>query len=218
MTETAIEELRPLLLDGDRPAAIKLALSYIEQPENSITGFYLQVLVPLMQRIGSEWSEGVLPVWREHIASAVARSVVEAVSAQTLPRTMTAYDESPGTAPIDVLLACPPEEAHDLGPRMLYDLFLTRGEKAVFLGADVPAAEIIAAASELGAKRVLLSASTTWHRVNLRNLVEQLTTALPETEIMVTGAAFTDRTEPLAEVTTFDPFKYFSDPQGARDA
>ena len=76
-----------------------------------------------------------------------------------------------------MLLACPPEENHDLGLRMVADRFDMAGWTTYFLGADTPVDEIADAAARLGVDAVVLSSSTHFHRVALRRAVDELSAA-----------------------------------------
>ncbi len=64
------------------------------------------------------------------------------------------------------------------------------GWDAYFLGADVPKNQIIAAAQALEVDLIVLSAATHFHRLRLRELVDELQSLLPQISIRVEGAAF----------------------------
>ncbi len=89
-----------------------------------------------------------------------------------------------------VLLAAPPEEAHDLGLRMVSDRFDMAGWTTYFLGADAPIDEVVDAARKLHVDAVVLSSATHFHRVALRAFVDQLERELPQVRVWVGGSAF----------------------------
>ena len=89
-----------------------------------------------------------------------------------------------------MLLACPPEEGHDLGLRMVADRFDMAGWATYFLGPDTPVAEIADAARRLGADAVVMSSSTHYHRLAVRHAVDALKGELPGVDIWVGGPAF----------------------------
>ena len=89
-----------------------------------------------------------------------------------------------------VLLACPPEEGHDLGLRMVADRFDMAGWATYFLGPDTPVAEIADAARSLGVDSVVMSSSTHYHRLAVRHAVDALKKELPGVDIWVGGPAF----------------------------
>lgn len=179
-------ELDHLLAAHDRAAAVTKALDAVASGALGPTDLYTLVLAPLLADTGSAWQRGATCVWEEHYASATVRTIIEALT----PRVLALAAAMPVRDTI-VLLACPTCEYHDLGLRMLFDRFLLAGYPAHFLGADTPVREICHAAEALGASVVVLSASTHFHRVSLRQVVEELARDLPPgTRIGVGGPAF----------------------------
>lgn len=174
------------LLSRDRATALAITFNAVDQGAISIPELYTLVLGPLMTDTGAAWQSGVTRIWEEHYASATVRTIVESLAARVLAESARKprKDET-------VLLACPPDEYHDLGLRMLLDRMLLAGYDAHFLGADTPIAEIIDAAVRLNASLVILSASTHFHRVQLRETLAALSRGLPaKTRLAVGGPAF----------------------------
>lgn len=180
----------------DRTAAISAALSAVDSGSIAVADLYTLVLGPLMADTGSAWQAGATRVWEEHYATATVRTIVEALA----PHVAQAAAQVPRRGET-ALLACPPEEHHDLGLRMLLDRFLMGGYDAHFLGADTPVTEICNAAEQLDATLVVLSASTHYHRVKLRETVDALRRGLPaKTRIAVGGPAFVHEAESFADL------------------
>jgi methanogenic corrinoid protein MtbC1 len=169
----------------DRPGAIELALEAVSSGRIGVADLYTQVLGPLLGRIGSRWQHGTERVWQEHFASHVVRTIIEALYPVVL-RESSLVPRNGQT----VLLVCPPREEHELGARMLSDRFELAGWNAVFLGADTPLTDIVAAATAVRADLVALSVSTVFERMELRSFVDTLHDALPGTRIAIGGPAF----------------------------
>ncbi|MDI6900935.1 MAG: cobalamin-dependent protein [Anaerosomatales bacterium] len=182
--DTLRSELESLIASRDRAGALRRALDAVGSGEIPIPVLHERVLAPLLIRVGSRWQQGAEEVWEEHYASAVVRTIVEAVA--PIVAELAEKTERAGA----VLLACPPEEYHDLGLRMLADRFALAGWDVVFLGADLPVAQTAAAARETGADLVVLSAATHYHRLRLREHVDTLRALLPQARVLVGGAAF----------------------------
>lgn len=178
------DELADRIAAHDRDGAIALALDAVRSKAVTIPELY-DALSALLVRVGESWAHGVTPVWQEHFATAVVRTIIEAC------HPLVAESAAPANG-LTVLLATPPEEYHDLGLRMIADRFELAGWEAHLLGASMPATELIAAVSVLGADAAVLSASTHFHRVALRTYVELLRAAHPQLRIWVGGAAFAD--------------------------
>jgi methanogenic corrinoid protein MtbC1 len=138
-----------------------------------------------MRLTGARWQTGAETVWEEHYTTGIVRTIVE-----TLAPTVIQQSAAVPRAGRTVVICCPEEEYHDLGPRMLFDRFLLAGHDAHFLGANVPEREIVAAARALDADTVVLSASTHFHRVRLREYADALEAARPSITVWVGGPAF----------------------------
>ena len=85
-----------------------------------------RVMVPALRQIGDAWASGELSVMHEHFASNTFRGVLAHVRAR-----------SAGHARV-VVLACPPDELHDLPLELFGALLRVRGWRAVTLGANTP--------------------------------------------------------------------------------
>jgi len=90
------------------------------------------VAVELLQRaaaqVGEGWYQGGVTVQQEHFCSALIVRRLEAL-------VMAA---PPPTRPGRILIACPPEEYHVIGPLLLTFLLRRRGWQVLYLGANVP--------------------------------------------------------------------------------
>ena len=185
VTATLRAALDARLAARDRAGAVAAALDAVHDDSIEIGDLYTRVLGPLLVDTGAAWQRGVERVWEEHFASATVRTIVEAL----YPDVVRVHDE---VACVDkrVLLACPSGEQHDLGLRMVADRFTLAGWDVDYLGADTPTDEIIDAAQTLGSDLVVLSASTHFNRVLLRNVVSEVQQHLPGVRLAVGGAAF----------------------------
>jgi methanogenic corrinoid protein MtbC1 len=106
-----------------------------------------QLIVPLMHKIGDLWRDGVLRVNHEHMASAVVRSFLGSFHA--------AY-EIPPTAP-GIVITTPIGQLHELGALMAAATASSEGWRVTYLGPNLPAEEIAAAAKQNQAKAIGLS-------------------------------------------------------------
>lgn len=111
-------------------------------PHELVTG----VLAPALEEIGSRWASGELCTASEHAASALLRTRLGALlAAQTVSK-----------AP-PVVCTTPSGEQHELGALLVAVLIAMRGRRALFLGANLPAAQIAEAARLSKASAVALS-------------------------------------------------------------
>ncbi|MEQ1693593.1 MAG: MerR family transcriptional regulator, partial [Gemmatimonas sp.] len=109
---------------------------------------FLEDVVPtLMHRVGDEWAAGRLSIAHEHLASAaILALILEA---------MRSVPEVPGAPKL--LVATPATERHAVGAALAAAAAALDGWTIIYLGVDVPADDIVAAASASGATAVALS-------------------------------------------------------------
>lgn len=181
----AYQAVGAALADHDKASAVRTAVEAVTSGAVTIPVLYRDVLSRILADTGEAWHRGETAIWEEHLASATVRTIVEIV----YPGVLKAKAE---VAPSGrtVLLACPPEEAHDLGLRMVADRFDMAGWSTYFLGPDTPVKEVAAAARALGVDAIVMSSSTHFHRLAVRHAVDALKKELPDTDIWVGGPAF----------------------------
>jgi MerR family transcriptional regulator, light-induced transcriptional regulator len=107
------------------------------------------VVMPYLHELGERWEQGVVSVAQEHFASYVVRGRL----------TGLARGWGNGRGP-QALLACPPDEPHDLA-LLVFGIVLNRGGWRVeFLGANTPMLDTIQVTSQTQPSLVVLAAIT----------------------------------------------------------
>ena len=150
-----------------------------------------EVLRPLLETIGDRWRTGALRVANEHLATAAVRTFLGSLPPNT---------SGAGSGPT-IIVGTPAGQRHELGALLAAGAALEVGWDAVYLGPDLPAVELAAAARKRGARAVALSivfpASDPRVADELRALREHLG---EETVIFAGGAAAPSYAETLAEI------------------
>ncbi|MHB1344462.1 MAG: cobalamin B12-binding domain-containing protein [Thermoleophilia bacterium] len=182
--EAVLRRLSGALAVQDREHAVSIIIDAADAGM-ALETLYAEVIEPFLVSVGSSWQDGSTAVWQEHVATAAVRTAVEAL----YPRIVA---HKVGVPPISlgVVFACPVDETHDLGLRLLSDRFDLRGFRTVFVGASTPPGQIVEAARATEAGVVCLSASTHFHRTALRAAVSLIESELPGVRVLVGGAAF----------------------------
>ncbi len=181
--EALMLELDRLINARDREGAIAAAHAAVTGGALTIPQLYALALSPLMKLTGARWQAGEEEVWEEHYTTAVVRTIIESLHGEVAARALPPTGRT-------IVLACPADEFHDLGLRMLTDRFALLGYRTHFLGAAVPRDELVSAVRELKADTVLLSASTHYHRVRMREYANTLVAAIPGLIVWAGGPAF----------------------------
>jgi MerR family transcriptional regulator, light-induced transcriptional regulator len=108
-----------------------------------------EVLLPVLRSLGDGWEVGTITVAQEHFATNVLRGRLLGL----------ARGWGRGSGPL-AMLACPPNEQHDMGLLMFGIALREEGWRVAFLGADTPMPAIEGAAESLNADVIVLSAVT----------------------------------------------------------
>jgi methanogenic corrinoid protein MtbC1 len=136
-----------------------------------------ELLGPLLVWVGDAWHAGTLRVAHEHLASVSVRAF--------LMRLRESFQPAP-SAP-KVLLATPAGEPHECGALLAAAAAASAGWHPVFIGPDLPAAEIANAAATLEADAVALSIAMPGDAPATAEEVRTLRRYLPETVPLVLG-------------------------------
>jgi excisionase family DNA binding protein len=162
---------------------VEAALSSGTEP----IGVYLDVIGPALRGIGDGWEGGEIDVGVEHRASVIVMRLLGRLGPRFARR---------GRPRGTVLLGAPPGEHHGLPVAMLADIVRGAGFTAVDLGADVPTASFVVAASTQPVLAVVVSVTTSDNESAVQDLVRCLHEAVAGVPVLVGGGAVGD--EPAA--------------------
>lgn len=140
---------------------------------------YEQVLVPLQREVGERWHAGTLSVGQEHLVTQEVRA-----------RLISLLHAAPDTGRRRVVLACFPDEQHELGLLGAALRMRHAGLAVTLLGQRVPAAEVGRVAREVKAELVGLSAVTDQGAQDFEDTLSRIVAGVSRgTPIWVGGAA-----------------------------
>ncbi len=145
-----------------------------------VPGFLDLVAGPSLQKIGQGWSEGTVSIAQEHLATAVFRRVLGWI--------LRVYEVKDGGPRL--VVATPPRHVHELGAMLSAGAAAAEGWDVTYLGADLPIADLLASARQVGANAVALS--VVYPKVDAGLIVdlEQLRSGLtPQSAVLLGGAA-----------------------------
>jgi methanogenic corrinoid protein MtbC1 len=144
---------------------------------------YVDTIQPSQYRVGEIWEAGKISVATEHLATAT-NSYVATNCYAPLARASSGGPKA--------MIACTPEEMHELGPRLLSDLLECDGWDVDFYGTSMPVRDLIGAIKERRPRFLGLSAALVMHLGSVRRTITLIREALgPETPpIIVGGNAF----------------------------
>jgi methanogenic corrinoid protein MtbC1 len=135
---------------------------------------------PAMIEIGEQWHRGEINVAAEHFATQFVR--------RKLAGLLNIFEG--GAQRATVVVGCAPGELHDLGTLMIALFLARRGWHVVYLGAQVPIADLIAMARTLKPALACLSAATIETAMQLGESGRALLSATPDVRFGYGGRAF----------------------------
>ena len=118
-------------LDGD-PGSIYDTVRALMAEGWSLESVLLDAIAPAQASLGDRWSQGDYLIADEHVATAAIETVVAMLAGS--------FDQ-----PEDgrhAVVACVEGDAHSLAGRMLSALLVSRGYRAAFVGAGIPASDL----------------------------------------------------------------------------
>ena len=158
----------------DLEHTLRLAIAQL-----GIASFIESVASPMLQRIGEEWHAGRLSIAQEHLASSTLHDIV-AESMRVIGR---------GTGEATVVVATPTGERHAIGAALVGATAASEGWRVLYLGTDLPASEIAAAAIATGARVVAMSIIYVPDHARTLGELRTLRALLPPSVSIIVGGA-----------------------------
>jgi len=168
----------------DLRARLGDALDRMDEPsaesafDELLAGFGLEtvlseVMIPYLHDLGDRWQAGNVSVATEHFASNLVRGRLLALA--------RGWGRGNGSL---AMLACAPEERHDIGLIMFGLMLRQEGWRISFLGADTPIDGLEAAVRSAAPDLVVLSASD---RARLTPIVDEIRSLGLLTDVALAG-------------------------------
>ena len=144
--------------------------------------FASQFALPLLEAIGEAWAQARLCMASEHLGSSLLRSLLGSALRPT-----AAHRDAPL-----VVFGTPPGERHEMGRLAAARTALGAGANPLYLGPDLPLAELVRAVEATSARALAVGLVVIGHD-EARQAVDQLRQALPkEVELWIGGARVGD--------------------------
>ncbi|WP_342555393.1 cobalamin-dependent protein [Paenibacillus sp. FSL R7-0652] len=170
------------LLENKRTEAFEMIQAELDDGA-SIRDVYRYIFQPVQYEIGRLWQQGQISVGQEHFCTAATQSFISRLYSRWL------IQPNQGKR---LVAACVGSEQHEIGLRMLTDIFEMEGWDTYYLGANVPNGSIVEAIERHESDVVAISVTMTYHLHLAKDLIERIRNH-PETahvKVMVGGYPF----------------------------
>lgn len=173
-----------ILQTENRYEALQFVLKILDKKELSILQVYEELLTPALNQMNPSGNEDV-DIWKEHVRTSIIKTILENI----YPYVMRERNSLAAASPKTVAILCPPEEYHNVGARMVADIFTLSGHNSIFVDSNTPLRVILAGMEIQKIDCVAISISNPYHLVSTRNIIEAVRQKNPSVEIIVGGNA-----------------------------
>lgn len=152
------------ILRGRRDEASRLVISAVESG-TSVKTIYRDVFQPVQREMGRRWQVNEVSVAQEHYCTAAT---------QLIMGQLYSYFRFAPSNGKRLVVTCVGGELHEVGARMVADIFEMEGWDSYFLGANAPSFSILSAVAERKADLLGISVTIHYNVEAARNLIREI--------------------------------------------
>lgn len=191
MTEI-YEQFLEFVSNEEKEEAVTYFLKLLDEGQNLID-LYHELLIPVMYQVDELQEIDRLTIWGEHVRSGIIRTIIEC----SYPYLLKIKEP---TTKEKIVVLCPEQEYHELGPRMVADFFTYAGYDVTFIGANTPKLEFIHVIEEIKPEYVAIGVTNYYNIVHAKRTIQLIKENFDDLKIIVGGQAFLERDEMVYEV------------------
>lgn len=177
--EFSNEFLTNLLLGNHRECSA-IAHRFLNE-NNSVNDLYEKVMKVALYEVGKLWEQNQITVAAEHLATAITEGILNELFEQVI---------SDKRVNKKVVLTCVESEKHQVGIKMVADVFEMNGWESFFLGTGIPVEELIRYLHEIKPDVLAISLSIYFNYQKFVKTISMVRGDFPELFIIVGGQAF----------------------------
>jgi len=170
------------LLDGKRIDCRRIVQHLLDQ-SISIKELYTELFQKSLYEVGELWEFNRISVAKEHLATAITEGLLNL----TYPNL---FETEPYERGKKVVVSCAANEFHQIGGKMVADIFELNGWDAQFLGANTPVDHMLEHIQEVRPNLVGLSLSIFFNIESLKRGIEAIRSNFANLDIFIGGQAF----------------------------
>jgi len=179
LSENIADNYLQNLLKGNRANCSTIAHEYLAQ-NPSPRDLYEEVFKVALYEVGKLWEKNKITVATEHMATAITEGILNELFEQIV---------SGKKHNKKVVVACVENEQHQVGIKMVADIFEMKGWESFFLGTGIPTSELVKFIRETQPDLLAISLSVYFNFTNLLKMLEILRNEFPNLQIILGGQA-----------------------------
>lgn len=178
-------EFKKRILEGDRQGCAEITKKLIDAGV-PLKELYLNLFQNVMYEIGVMWEENLITPAAEHIATGITEYCM------SLAYPLIFGAEHTGRSAV---IACPVNEYHQVGARMVADFFELHGWHGYFVGANTPVKSLLGMITAKKPDIVGLSLSIYSNLPALISVIDEIRAHLPDVRIITGGTGLKNGVE-----------------------
>lgn len=168
------------LIQGDKNECMVTVDSLLDR-NTPIETIYTQLFQRSLYQVGEFWENNRISVATEHMATAITENLMIRLQ----PRFFTA-DRTGKKA----VIACVANEYHQVGAKMIADIFEMNGWDGFFIGANTPFLELVRFIENQKPDLIGISLSIYFNLQELKKTLEHIRKHFPTIPVLIGGQAF----------------------------
>ncbi|MBN2830588.1 MAG: cobalamin-dependent protein, partial [Candidatus Cloacimonetes bacterium] len=189
LIETNIDSYLEALMHGKRKECQDLVMK-LKAIDVSIEELYEKLFKRTLYLVGKLWEDNQISVATEHIATAITEGLMNIIYADVIPQEETNFK----------VIVCPAEgEQHQVGAKMVSDIFELSGWNCHFVGWGTPTSELLKLIQEVNPDVLAISLSVYMNMYNTVTMIETIRSKFPDLFILLGGQAFAHGTIPKSK-------------------
>lgn len=167
------------LIQGDYQSCSKIAQNYLDCGTH--LDLYEKLFKKVLYSIGELWEFNKISVATEHMASAIVETILNEYYVDIVKVNKTNNT---------IVVSCVENEFHQIGVKMVNDIFELNGWNSYFLGSNTPTKELIEFIKKIKPNLLAVSLSIYFNLPHLETMLKQIKNEFPNLSIIVGGQAF----------------------------
>jgi len=173
-------EFQNYLLEGNYEKCSEYVNKILKE-DADIKFIYDEILKKSLYSIGEMWEASKITVATEHLASAIVETILNEVYFKVI--TQSKVDKR-------VVVTCTENEFHQIGIKMVSDIFQMNGWQVHFLGANTSTDELAQMIKKVNPDILAISLSIPFNLPTLEKTLDKIKSDFPDLFVLVGGQAF----------------------------
>ncbi len=172
--------------NNNKDECISFSLNGIKNNLFTIPQLYEEILTPALYSIDECPEDDEDCIWQEHVKTSIVKTVIECVYPEIINQ-----KKEINQLGIKVVLACPEQEYHEIGLRMISDFFTLNGYSSIYIGSNTPRDQVSLAIEKENPKYAAVSVTDYYLLFETQKLIKEVRRKSKDSiKIILGGSAF----------------------------